>query len=194
MTHSRLLAVLLTLCVLLTGCVPREKMSPTAIDITGLEYGKDFKLSDPGGKERTLKEFRGKVVMVFFGFTQCPDVCPTALYRAAEVKKKLGEEGSKFQTIFVTVDPERDTPTLLKDYTHAFDDSFLGLYTDLENTRKTADDFRIYYAKVSTGSTYTMDHTAISYLYDTKGNIRIGIKPNASIDDVTQDVRFLLQN
>ncbi|WP_230089619.1 SCO family protein [Herminiimonas contaminans] len=169
-------------------------MSPTAIDITGLEYGKDFKLSDPGGKERTLKEFRGKVVMVFFGFTQCPDVCPTALYRAAEVKKKLGEEGSKFQTIFVTVDPERDTPTLLKDYTHAFDDSFLGLYTDLENTRKTADDFRIYYAKVSTGSTYTMDHTAISYLYDTKGNIRIGIKPNASIDDVTQDVRFLLQN
>lgn len=192
--HPFFLAAFLGLSLLLAGCQQNQSFSPSAIDITGAEYGKNFKLSDPDGKPVELRDFHGKAVLVFFGFTQCPDVCPTALSRAAEVRKSLGKDGDRLQVIFVTVDPERDTPQVLKSYTAAFDPGFLGLSTDLENTRKTADAFRVYYAKVPTGSSYTMDHTAISYLYDPAGKLRLAVRPEASVADVTQDVRTLLQS
>jgi len=191
---SIFLAAFLGLSLLLAGCQQNQSFSPSAIDITGAEYGKNFKLNDPDGKPVALSDFHGKAVLVFFGFTQCPDVCPTALSRAAEVRKSLGKDGDRLQVIFVTVDPERDTPQVLKSYTAAFDPGFLGLSTDLENTRKTADAFRVYYAKVPTGSSYTMDHTAISYLYDPAGKLRLAVRPEASVADVTQDVRTLLQS
>lgn len=192
--HQFCLAAFLALSLVLAGCQQHQVFSPSAIDITGAEYGKDFKLNDPDGKPVALSDFHGKAVLLFFGFTQCPDVCPTALSRAAEVRKSLGADGDRLQVIFVTVDPERDTPQVLKSYTAAFDPGFLGLSADLDTTRKTADAFRVYYAKVPTGSSYTMDHTAISYLYDPAGKLRLAVRPEASVAEVVQDVRILLKS
>ncbi|KAI5932394.1 Protein SCO2 [Manis javanica] len=145
-----------TFAVALNQDVPTYK----GVDLTGATYATDIRLPDPDGNERTLADFRGKAILVFFGFTQCPDVCPTALARAAEVKRLLGPDGERFQTLFVTVDPERDTPEVLKAYTAAFDPSFIGLYGDLERTAQIAKDFKVYYKKMPTGSSYTMDHIA----------------------------------
>lgn len=194
MHRRRLIFGFLALSLLIAGCQQTQSFSPSAIDITGAEYGKNFKLNDPDGKPVALGDFHGKAVLLFFGFTQCPDVCPTALSRAAAVRKSLGADGDRLQVIFVTVDPERDTPQVMKSYTTAFDPSFLGLAADLDTTRKTADAFRVYYAKVPTGSSYTMDHTAISYLYDPSGKLRLALRPEASVEDVTQDVRALLKS
>ena len=146
-----------------------RKASFQSIDLAGADWGRDFRLRDPEGRTRALADFRGKAVLIFFGFTQCPDVCPTALSRAAEVLRLLGDDGSRVQVIFVTVDPERDSPELLRAYTQAFHPSFLGLWGDLEQTAATAADFRVVYRKVPTGSSYTMDHTAISYVFDPQG-------------------------
>jgi len=121
-------------------------------DVSGASYGKEFALLDPDGKERRLSDFRGKAVLLFFGFLQCPDVCPTTLTRAAEVKRLLGADGERLQILFVTVDPERDTPDVLREYTAAFDADVLGLYTTAEKTREVADAFRIFYRKVPTDS------------------------------------------
>ncbi|NMG71427.1 SCO family protein [Parazoarcus communis] len=162
-------------------------------DITGASFGQDFSLLDPDGKTRTLADFRGKAVIVFFGFTQCPDVCPTALSRAVEVRSRLGEEGKRLQVIFVSVDPERDTPALLKEYTAAFDADFLGLYTSVEDTRKVAEAFRVFYRKVPTGDSYTMDHTATSYVYDPEGRLRLAVSHSSSAESVADDIRKLLQ-
>jgi protein SCO1/2 len=149
------------LCLLgagLAGC-GRQEPGFRAMDITGAEYGRDFQLQDPDGRTRTVGDFRGRVLLVLFGFTQCPDVCPTALARAREVLGLLGDDGSRVQVVFVTVDPERDTPELMRAYAQAFHPSFLGLRADLETTAATARHFKVHYAKVPTGSSYTMDHT-----------------------------------
>src|SRR5260221_75408 len=155
-------------------------------------YATDIRLSDPDGNERTLADFRGKAILVFFGFTQCPDVCPTALARAAEVKRLLGPDGERFQTLFVTVDPERDTPEVLKAYTAAFDPSFIGLYGDLERTAQIAKDFKVYYKKMPTGSSYTMDHTSLSYVYDPLGKLRLALRHEQPAQDYADDIRKLL--
>lgn len=194
MKHRSLICLLLTLLALLISCHRQGDLPAATIDIHGADYGKDFKLNDPNGNSRTLVDFHGDVVLLFFGFTQCPDVCPTALSRAAEVRKLLKDDASRLQVIFVTVDPERDTPAVLKSYTAAFDSSFLGLSSDTETTRKTADAFHIFYAKVPTGNSYTLDHSAISYLLDPAGKLRFAVRPDATAEEVTRDVRILLND
>ncbi len=184
--------------LLLAGC---DQLSSTShgsaspfkgIDISGAEYARGFQLTDFNGQPRSLTDFKGKVVMLYFGFVQCPDVCPTALTRAAAVMQQLGPQAADLQVIFVTVDPERDTPALLRDYMASFHASFLALTGDMDTIRKTADEFRVYYKKVPTGSSYTMDHTALSYLFDRQGRIRIVLRHEQTADDYAADVRALL--
>lgn len=163
-----------------------------SLDVSGADWGKDFHLRDPEGHERSLADFRGKVVLIFFGFTQCPDVCPTALTRAVEAKRALGNDGQRLQVIFVTVDPERDTPDVLEAYVQAVDPEFLGLSGDLAQTQATASDFKIFYQKVPTGSSYTMDHTAVSYAFDPAGRLRLAIKHAEPATSVAADLKLLL--
>lgn len=162
-------------------------------DITGANFGADFSLLDPAGNTRTLADFRGKAVMIFFGFTQCPDICPTALSRAVEVGRLLGDDAARLQVIFVSVDPERDVPEVLEAYTRAFDPAFLGLHATVENTRKVAEDFRVFYRKVPTGGSYTMDHTATSYVYDPQGRLRLAVSHQSPAESIAADIRSLLQ-
>ena len=160
--------------------------------ISGAEYARGFQLTDFNGQARRLTDFKGKVVMVYFGFVQCPDVCPTALTRAAAVMQQLGPQAADLQVIFVTVDPERDTPELLREYMASFDPSFLALTGSPQDIKRTADEFRVYYKKVSTGSSYTMDHTALNYLFDRQGHIRLVLRHEQPADDYTADIRTLL--
>jgi protein SCO1 len=184
--------IVLVVLLGINACSPKPQFSSGSIDLTGIGYGEDFRLNGTDGNVHTMADFRGKVVMLFFGFTQCPDVCPTALVRAEEVRQKLKEDADRLQVIFVTLDPERDTPAILKSYTSAFSPGFLGMATDLENTRRTAASFKVFYQKVPTASSYTMDHSAITYLLDPSGKMRVGIRPAVSADDIVKDVRFLL--
>ncbi|MBS0507836.1 MAG: SCO family protein [Proteobacteria bacterium] len=164
------------------------------VDLTGAEYARDLQLSDQYGKERSLKDFAGKVVVVFFGYTQCPDVCPTSMSELAEVKRSLGVDGDKLQGIFVTVDPERDTPDMLKAYMANFDPSFIALRGTPEQLAAVAKDFKIYYKRVDgqTPTSYTMDHSAGSYVYDTKGRLRVYERYGAGAQSLAADVRALL--
>jgi protein SCO1/2 len=188
-----LFGLLLALMVGLTGCGGSQPKF-SSIDLTGAEFGRDFRLSDPDGKERTLADFRGEVVMVFFGFVQCPQICPTALARAVAVREKLGSDGAKVQVIFVTVDPERDTPEILKAYAAAFGPGVLALYGDLERTKAVAAEFKVFYAKVPTGSSYTMDHSTMTYVFDRRGRLRLGVRDTSSADEVAADLRKLTSN
>jgi len=184
-----------------SGCQPQTDSGPVAaalrfhgMDITGLmPDASRFALTDHDGKERTLADFAGHAVLIFFGFTQCPDVCPMALARASEIKQLLGDDGQRLQVLFVTLDPERDTPDILKAYTTAFDPAFLGLYGDLERTQATARNFKVYFKKVPTGSSYTLDHTALSYVYDPDGVLRLALRHNQSATECAQDIRQLLR-
>jgi protein SCO1/2 len=162
-------------------------------DVTGADYGKDFALTDHTGKARTLADFRGKAVVMFFGYTRCPDVCPTTLAELRAVKDQLGEDGKRLQVLFVTVDPERDTQKLLANYVPAFDSSFLGLYGDSAAIARVAKDFRVFYQK-SPGKTpdgYTVDHTAGSYVFDPQGRLRLFVR-HGDAGKLTGDVRILL--
>ncbi|WP_426104068.1 SCO family protein [Massilia sp. TSP1-1-2] len=164
------------------------------VDITGAEYARDFALTDHTGKQRTLADFKGKVVFLFFGYTQCPDVCPTTMAEMAEVRKQLGPDAAKVQVLFVTVDPERDTQELLAQYVPAFDTSFIGLYGDAAATAKVAKEFKVFYAK-SPGATpgaYSMDHTAGSYVFDQQGKIRLFVRHGKGATPIAQDIKLLL--
>lgn len=185
-----LLAVASTL--ILAGCDRSQQLSFKGIDVGGASYARDFELLDPHGSKHTLSDFKGKAVLIFFGFTRCPDVCPTALSRAAEVKQMLGEDAEQLQVIFVTVDPERDTPEVLQAYTSAFDSSFLGLYSSLEGTAETAKEFKVFYKKVPTGASYTMDHTALSYVFDPEGKLRVVLRHEQTAEDFAADIRQVL--
>ena len=164
-------------------------------DLTGADYGKDFKLTDHTGRVRTLADFRGKVVVMFFGYTRCPDVCPTTLAELKLAKDELGEDGKRLQILFVTVDPERDTQKLLADYVPAFDPSFLGLYADPAATAKVAKDFRVFYQKVPgrTPDGYTVDHTAGSYVFDPQGRLRLFVR-HGNPAGLVADIRALLRS
>lgn len=162
------------------------------IDMTGASYGRDFEVMAADGRKVRLADFHGSVVLLFFGFTQCPDICPTALTRAAAVRELLGDQAERLQVLFLTIDPERDTPELLRAYTEAFDPSFLGLYADAERTAYTAAEFKIYYKQVPTGASYTMDHSTQSYVFDPQGRLRLLIKHEAPAAEVADDVRLLL--
>jgi protein SCO1/2 len=163
-------------------------------DVTGLDYAKGFTLTDHNGKQRTLEDFRGKAVVVFFGFTQCPDVCPTTLVEMANVRKMLGPDADRLQVLFVTVDPERDTPEHLKQYVPAFDPSFIGLTGDQAAIEKVAKDFRVFYQKVpgKEKGNYTLDHTAGSYVFDPQGRIRLFIRHGKGPEPIADDLKLLL--
>ena len=162
-------------------------------DVTGADYGKELSLTDHTGKPRTLAEFRGKIVVVFFGYTRCPDVCPTTLSEMKMILDKLGEDRKKIQVLFVTIDPERDTPELLARYVPAFDPSFLGLYGDEVATIKAAKEFKVFFQKVpgKTPDSYTMDHTAASYIIDTRGRLRLFARYGQP-DSIATDLQTLL--
>ena len=177
----------------LVACAPQPAPAAHGLDISGANYGLDFHLADPQGRERSLADFRGKVVLLFFGFVQCPDVCPAALARAAEVMRLLDDDGSKVQTLFVTLDPERDAPATLQAYTAAFHPSFIGLRGDLLRTKETANHFKIDYRKVPTAGSYTIEHTAITFAFDPAGRLRLALPPSLSARDAAQDVAALLQ-
>ena len=179
---------------LLSACSP-ERPQFKSIDLTGADYAQGFSLADHNGRQRTLKEFAGKIVVVFFGFTQCPDVCPASMAELAQVKQLLGPDGDKLQAIFITVDPERDTPELLKAYMGNFDPSFLALRPTMEQLPQVARDFKVYYKKVDgkTPGSYSMDHSAGSYIFDAKGRIRLYNRYGAGPDVLASDIRLLLK-
>ena len=178
----------------LVGCTP-DKPQFKSIDLTGADYAQGFSLLDHNGQLRTVKDFAGKVVVVFFGFIQCPDVCPTSMAELAEVKRLLGPDGDKLQAIFITVDPERDTLELLKAYMGNFDPSFLALRPTPEQLPQVARDFKIYYKKVDgkTKRSYTLDHSAGSYVYDPKGRIRLYNRYGSGAEVLASDIRLLIK-
>ncbi len=187
-----LVAVLL---IALAACSPKPEFKN--VDITGSSaFGKDFSLLDPNGKTRTLGDFKGKVVVMFFGYTQCPDVCPTTLTEMQQVMALMGPQADKVQVLFVTLDPERDTAAILKQYVPAFDPRFLGLRpADEAALEQVTKDFKIYYKKVpgSSPGSYTMDHTAGSYAFDPEGHLRLYIKHAQGPETLAHDLKELLK-
>jgi protein SCO1/2 len=171
-----------------------KKPQFNAIDLTGADYAKDFHLPDVDGRMRSLADFQGKLVALFFGYTQCPDVCPTTMAELAEAKKLLGPQGDKLQVVFVTVDPQRDTPQVLKGYMGNFDPTFVALRPTPEQLAAVAKDFKVYYKKVdgSTPTSYTMDHSAATYVYDTKGQLRLYARYGAGPQALASDFKQLL--
>ena len=178
----------------LAGCERFQAPAFKGIDITGAEYAKELVLTDPDGRRRSLAEFKGQVVVVFFGFTHCPDVCPTTMAELALVKRQLGADGQRLQAVFVTVDPERDTPELLKAYVTNFDPGFVALRGTPEETAAAAKHFKVFYAKVpgKTEGSYTVDHTAGAYVFDPQGRVRLFTRHGTGADALLHDIRILL--
>jgi len=178
----------------LAGCERFQAPAFKGIDITGAEYAKELALTDPDGRRRSLAEFKGQVVVVFFGFTHCPDVCPTTMAELALVKRQLGADGQRLQAVFVTVDPERDTPELLKAYVTNFDPGFVALRGTPEETAAAAKHFKVFYAKVpgKTEGSYTVDHTAGAYVFDPQGRVRLFTRHGTGADALLHDIRILL--
>lgn len=193
--RRRLMAItaILTLSTALAAC-GEKKPEFLGSDISGSNLGKDMAMQDADGKLRTLADFKGKVKVVFFGFTQCPDVCPTAMAELAQAMTLLGDDASKAQVIMISVDPERDTREVLKAYVTAFNPSFIGLTGTPDQLATTAKSFKAYYAKVKGGAPgqYTMDHAASFYILDKDGNARVLVSGNAPAEDIAHDIRALL--
>lgn len=185
--------VLAALVLVASGCA-RSPASFKATDITGASFARQLALTDHNGQARTLDDFKGKVVVVFFGFTQCPDVCPTTLATLREVREKLGADGARMQVLLVTIDPERDTREVLSQYVPVFHPDFLGLYGDAAATEKAAKEFKILYVKNpgKTPTSYTMDHSAGVFVFDTQGRIRLYASQNLPVDAYVHDLRALL--
>ncbi|MFM2238745.1 MAG: hypothetical protein RJA69_119 [Pseudomonadota bacterium] len=178
-----------------SACDP-NKPQFVSIDITGADYARSFRLPDQQGQVRTLNDFKGKVVAVFFGYTQCPDVCPTTLTEWVEIKRQLGADGDRLQGLFITVDPARDTPEVLKAYMGNFDPSFLALIPEnAEALAQVAKEFKIIYKKVDgkTPGSYTMDHSAGSYLFDPQGRLRLYSRYGSKVEGLVADIRMLLK-
>jgi protein SCO1/2 len=189
-----LVAVALAFSVTACDKLPGKQASFQNTDVTGLDYAKGFSLTDHTGKPRTLADYKGKVTVVFFGYTQCPDVCPTTMAEMAGVMQKLGPQADQVQVLFITLDPERDTRELLASYVPAFDKRFVGLYGTPEQTAKTAKDFKVFYSKVpgKEPGSYTIDHMAGSYVFDKEGRVRLFIRHGGNADSIVHDVRQLL--
>ena len=164
------------------------------IDITGADYAKELALSDADGRVRSLADFKGKVTVIFFGYTQCPDVCPTTLAELAQARKLLGAEGARVQGVFVTIDPERDSAAILKAYVGSFGDDLVALRGTLDETKAAAKQFKVFFAKSpgKTDSSYTMDHTAGSYVFDAKGRVRLFTRYGVGAEALAADLRILL--
>lgn len=195
MFRRTFLAVPSAVCAaaLLQACSKRKPQFK-AIDLTGADYARDLQLPDADGRERSLKDFRGKVVVLFFGYTQCPDVCPTTLSEIAQAKQLLGADGARVQGVFVTLDPERDTPQVLKAYLANFDPTFVALRGTLQQTAAVAKDFKIFYQKVAgkTPGSYTLDHSAAAYVYDPEGRLRLYTRYGSGPQALASDVKLLL--
>jgi protein SCO1/2 len=178
----------------LAGCGERPQAAKFRLtDVTGADFGKELNLTDHDGRPRTLADFRGKVVTVFFGFTHCPDVCPTTLAEMAQVVKALGPDADRVQVLFVTVDPERDTQQVLKLYVPAFNPAFLGLYGDAEATARVAKAFKVYYQKQpARDGRYSVDHSAGTYIFDAEGRLRLFAQYGAGAPALLHDIRLLL--
>ena len=197
---KKLLPVLAAACALafsLAACDKppgKQQVSFQNTDVTGLDYAKGFALTDHTGKPRTLADYKGKVVVVFFGYTQCPDVCPTTMAEMASVMQKLGPQADQVQVLFITLDPERDTQQLLASYVPAFDKRFVGLRGTPEQTAKTAKEFKVFYSKVpgTDARSYTIDHTAGMYVFDRDGRLRLFIRHDQGPDPIVHDLRQLL--
>jgi protein SCO1 len=189
-------ALLLAVPAVLFGCDQPGAGKPAfrGIDITGADYARTLALTDQHGQPRTLEQFKGKVCVVFFGYTQCPDVCPATMAELAQVKKSLGNDGERLQGIFVTLDPERDTQEILRNYMASFDPGFVALRGNAEQTKAVAKEFKVFYA-VTPGKTegsYTVDHTAGSFVFDTRGRVRLFVRYGSGPDALTADLRALL--
>ena len=201
MNHLRrgvVLAGLAAGAIVLPGCdkmgASSSKLAFRGVDITGADYARTLSLPDQNGKPRSLSDFKGKVVVVFFGYTQCPDVCPATMAELAQIKKALGKDGERVQGIFVSVDPERDTPEILKNYMASFDTSFVALRGTLEQTKAAAKEFKVFYGKVpgKTEGSYSVDHTAGSFVFDPQGNVRLFVRYGSGIEPLTADLQTLL--
>jgi protein SCO1/2 len=197
-TAARLLLAVYALTLGLAGCdrvgVASSKPAFNGVDITGAEYARSLSLPDQNGQPRTLADFKGKVTVVFFGYTQCPDVCPTTMVELAQVKKALGKDGDRVQGVFVSIDPERDTPEILQAYMASFDPSFVALRGTPEQAQAAAKEFKVFFAKVpgKTEGSYTMDHTAGSYLFDATGKVRLFERYGGGTEALIADIKALL--
>ena len=178
----------------IAGCGKPSTESFKATDVTGAPWGRTLHLTDHTGKPKSLEDYKGKVVVVFFGFVNCPDVCPTTLATLKGVKDRLGADGDKLQVLFITVDPERDTEKVLSAYVPAFDPSFVGLYGDLESTQQVAKEFKIFFSKSkgATPTSYTVDHSAGVFIFDQKGRLRLFGTPGYGAESYLHDIRMLL--
>ncbi|MDE2370971.1 MAG: SCO family protein [Burkholderiales bacterium] len=197
--RRRLISALAALgaVAIVAACGPSAPQKPkfNGIDISGAEYARALDLPDTDGRMRHLSDFKGKVLVVFFGYTQCPDVCPTTMLELAQVKQSLGADGAKVQGVFVTIDPARDTPQVLKAYVGNFSPDFIALRGDDAQTAAAAKAFKVYYAKVpgASAETYTMDHTAGSYVFDEEGRVRLFTRYGSGADALKQDLQQLLK-
>lgn len=196
--HSQrlvIIATLMSLALWLGGCSPQESEHFMSTDITGSDFGRDFNLTGHDGKQRTLGDFKGKVVVIFFGYTFCPDVCPTTLLELAGALKQLGPSADRVQVLFVTVDPERDRPEVLKRYVTAFNPGFLGLYSSADTLAATAKEFKVFYAKHPGPSpqAYAMDHSAGTYIYDMTGRLRLFVSYGRGAQVFAHDIALLLK-
>ena len=187
------LAALCALLFVISGC--DKKVGFNTLDITGIAgYGSDFRLTDHNGRARSMADFHGKVVVMFFGYTHCPDVCPSTLAEMRQVMQLLGKDAERLQVLFVTVDPARDTPALLSQYVPSFHPTFLGLYGDKTATEKVTRDLKIIYRIVpgKTADSYTVDHTAASLVFDTQGRLRLFVPNEMGADKLAPDIKNLL--
>lgn len=191
MTTTWRSSLVLLAAAALVACSP-DATKFRSTDITGADFGKELALTGHDGKPRTLADFRGKAVVLFFGFAHCPDICPTTLADAAAAMKVLGKDAERVQVLMVTVDPERDTPEVLAKYVPAFDARFLGLWGDAAATQRAAKEFKIFYEKRQSGSSYSVDHSGQSYVLDPQGRLRLFVRHDRIAQDLAADLRALL--
>ena len=189
------LVVVLAAGVLLISCTSKVEPTFLSTDITNANFGRDFRLTDHNGRIRSLNDFKGKVVVLFFGYTNCPDICPITMGKLAVAMKKLGKDAKRVQVLFVSINPEHDTSALLKQYVTTFNPTFLGLSGDMQTTRNIAKEFKVTFQKQAgkTQDNYTMDHSTGTYIYDTVGRIRLYVNSSKSADVFSHDILELLR-
>jgi protein SCO1/2 len=188
------LGAALVACALAAGCTDDRRPKFQSTDVTGASFGKKIDLTDHNGQRRTLADFKGKVVVVFFGFTHCPDACPTTMSELAMVAKELGPDAQRMQVLFISVDPQRDTPEVLRQYVPAFNPSFLGLYGTADEISATAKEFKVYVQKQpQAGGNYTVDHSAGTFVLDREGRLRLFANYGAGSKVLLNDIRLLLK-